>query len=164
MLVGAGDLTKEVAVTESSDPAKAAGTPGRRASDIMIRPVRTIKVSSTLIDAHNMMSGMGIHHLLVVDENETLVGVLSDRDIKKFASPFAGSKLEEKHDRATLKMPISGIMSKKVISCSPETTLKNCLEIMLQRSVHALPVVMPSGKLVGLVTATDLMKLLLNYL
>jgi acetoin utilization protein AcuB len=130
----------------------------------MIRPVKTIKTGAKLIEAHTMMSGMGIHHLLVVDAAGKLVGVLSDRDIKKFASPFAGSKVEDENDRATLSLPVERIMSKKVISVGPEATVKQCLETLLQKSIHALPVVDDTGKLLGLVTVTDILKLFLGRL
>ena len=142
----------------------APGTSAKTAGDVMVRPVRTIKASASLVEAHTMMTDMGIHHLLAIDDFGKLVGVLSDRDIKKFASPFAGSKLEEDRDRATLKLPVQSIMSKKVLSCPPDMPIKQCIELMLQKSIHAIPVVDGEGKLTGLVTATDMLRIFLGCL
>ena len=124
-------------------------------SDIMIKDLKTVTDTTTLIEAHMSMESKGVHHLLVVDEKGILVGVLSDRDVKKFSSPFAGSKLEQRQDRATMSIPISKIMTKKVFSCGPNDSIKTCTEVMLEKSIHSVPIVHEKGKLVGLVTATE---------
>ena len=137
--------------------------PSKRAADFMVRQTHTIDSNASLIDAHNQMQAFRIHHLLVVDKAGLLLGILSDRDVKKFSSPFAGSPIESDRDRATMKITVSRFASKDVFTCRPNDPLKKCIEIMLQKSVHAIPVVDESNRLLGIVTATDMLKLLLNF-
>ena len=135
-----------------------------KASDIMSSNLKKIKGSDTINDAFKAMNNAKIHHLLVVNDKDQLIGVVSDRDIKKIMSPFIGSKFEKPQDKATLLVKIEGVMSKKVESCSSEATLKNCIELMLQKVIHSVPIINEEGKLVGIVTATDVLKKFLGYL
>ena len=136
----------------------------KTASDIMVKPVKTVQASATLIEAHQQMQNLGVHHLLVVGDDGQLIGVLSDRDVKKFASPFAGSERESQQDRATMDLPVQKIASKNVTTCQTSDPIRKCLELMLGKSIHAIPVIDNKQKLVGLVTSTDLLKLMLDLL
>jgi CBS domain-containing protein len=61
-------------------------------------------------------------------------------------------------------MPVIKIASKKVTTCTDADPIRKCLELMLGKSIHAVPVVDSRQKLVGLVTSTDLLKLLLDLI
>lgn len=138
--------------------------PVTKASDIMSSNLKKIKGSATINDAHKMMMSLNIHHLLVVNDKDVLVGIVSDRDIKRMLSPFIGSKYESPQDKATLLVKVEGIMSKNVEKCTSEAPLKNCVEMMLQKVIHSVPIVNNEEKLVGIVTATDVLKKFLGYL
>lgn len=115
-------------------------------------------------EINKIMTDAKIHHLLVVDDSGKLIGVVSDRDIKKFISPFVGSKRETTQDKATLLIKVENVMIKNVITCRPDDSIKAVVEMMLQKTIHSTPVVDDSGKLVGVVTSTDLLKLFLTSL
>ena len=104
------------------------------------------------------------HHLLVVDENGRLTGIVSDRDIKKFVSPFAGSGIATPRDDATLKLRVNKIMTKNVVVIPPETTIRACIESMLKYAIHSLPVQDNDGKLIGIVTSTNILNYVLNII
>ena len=140
------------------------GVNATKVSDIMSKNLKKAHSKQTLGEVNQMMAESKIHHLLVVDDADKLIGVVSDRDIKKFISPFVGSKRETEQDKATLLIKVENIMVKNVITCRPEDTIKTIVELMLQKIIHSTPVVDDSGKLVGLVTSTDLLKLFLTSL
>jgi acetoin utilization protein AcuB len=135
----------------------------KSANDIMSKSLVHISSEQSLQDAHILMEQKGIHHLLVVDKMGSLIGVLSDRDIKKFASPFAGSKLESPKDRATLTMKVGTIVLQKPITVNPSSSLKECIELMLRKSIHSLPVVDENGRMLGIVTSTNIMRFFLSF-
>ncbi len=130
--------------------------------DAMTKKLVTMQVDSTLEDALHLMDSGGIRHLPLVDGMGSLVGLISDRDILKHISPMIGTGAEESRDKATLKKPLRSIMSQRLITVIPQTTIPKALELMLQHRIHCLPVVNGSGtmKLVGMVTSTDFLKLL----
>ena len=102
-----------------------------------------------------------ISHLLVVDDREKLLGIVSDRDLKEsWASPATTLSIHELKyllDRLTVGM----IMAKTVISVSPDTTIERAARTMQEKVISSLPVV-DDGKLVGILTRTDVMGVLLQ--
>ena len=82
----------------------------------------------------------------IVDKNKKLVGILTSKDIR-----FSPSKTA----------PVSEIMTKKVITASPNTNLKQAYDIMLKQKIGKLPLV-KNGKLVGLYSFADVKSLIKN--
>ena len=66
--------------------------------DIIIKNRSTLRATDTLEEAQKIMWDEKAHHLLVTDDKKKLIGVVSDRDIMKFSSPFAGSSLLMRED------------------------------------------------------------------
>ena len=130
--------------------------------DIMSSELFATSVNTTLEEAHQLMEERQAHHVLITDDSQRLVGVLSDRDIKKFASPFVGSMLETSQDKATFSLPAEFIMSKSVVTTSLQETVESSIQKMLENSIHSLPVLDDDGKLIGIVTSTDIFKYFLT--
>ena len=82
----------------------------------------------------------------IVDKNKKLVGILTSKDIR-----FSPSKTA----------PVSEIMTKKVITASPNTNLKQAYDIMLKQKIGKLPLI-KNGKLVGLYSFADVKSLIKN--
>jgi acetoin utilization protein AcuB len=131
--------------------------------DIMTKSTVRISPNDSLLFVSQLMKERSIKHVLVTSEACQLVGIISDRDIKRFSSPFAGSKLESPKDRATLQLPVSHFMSKTLITVKPEDPVKKCVELLLAKGISALPVVDDDG-VHGIVTTTNVLKLFLNFL
>ncbi|MCB9229205.1 MAG: CBS domain-containing protein [Deltaproteobacteria bacterium] len=134
-------------------------------SDVMTRKLYTVTPDADIKSIHEIMQKKCVQHLLVSGKSGELLGMISDRDIKKYISPFVGSGAETSKDRATLNLRAATIMAKNIIVAHPEDSLKHCTETMLSKSIHALPIVEKQGdRLVGLVTTTDLLRVLLSIL
>jgi acetoin utilization protein AcuB len=116
-----------------------------RVGEIMRTRVATISPGEPVDVALRRMRQARIRHL-VVQDGTAIVGVLSDRDI-----PPAGSKRQ---------VPaVEDVMSRQAVTCSPETTLRRAANVLRDRKIDSLPVV-EGGKLVGILTTTDLLEVI----
>lgn len=129
-------------------------------SRIMKTGVVSIGMDATLNAALEICSDQGIRHLPVVDEENRLVGILTDRDIRYHLSPRLGTLSENSSDRALLQRHVHVVMSRSVIVGSPEMTLAEGARLMLTHRVGCLPIVDSDSRIVGLVTTSDYLLLI----
>ena len=132
-----------------------------------------LQIHDTLAAAMQAMQDGDFRHIPVVNEQMNLLGIVSDRDVLRHL-PFAGRRppLPDKKFRehlfstdqknASLEMPLDGIMTRKVEYISPGSTAIEAVTILRNTKVSCLPVVDEQGKILGIVTVTNLMRLLLT--
>ncbi len=122
-------------------------------------PVVTLPDTS-IMKAAKMMKENAVRRLPVVDETGLLVGVVSDRDIKE-ASPSKATTLDMYELYYLLsEIKVSDIMTSKVFSVRPDDTMEKAAVIMMRKKIGGMPVVDESGKVVGVVTETDVFNVL----
>jgi len=136
----------------------------KTAADIMTRRIVGVGPKDELVSALKLMTDNGFHHLPVVDPDGVLLGIISDRDIKKFSSPFVGSAVSSVRDRATMHISVDTIMVKQVVKVGRSSTIRSCVEAMLQHQIHALPVTDEGNRIIGMVTVTNLLQSYLSLL
>ena len=140
---------------------------GRKISEIMSKRLETIGKEATLSEAARQMKDKSVRHLLVVDRaSGVFLGLVSDRDLKKFISPFIGSPRATPQDNATASIEVGKIMTDKdkVVTSSGDEELKSVVEKMLMKKFGCIPVVDAAGRAIGIVTRTDFLKVLLPFL
>lgn len=116
----------------------------RAESGMIIDPV-TLPLSAKVIDAKNAMKEYGIGGIPIVDENQTLKGIVTNRDLR----------FESNNAR-----PIIEVMTKENLVTVAEGTSLQQAEVVLQgHKIEKLPVVNDNYKLVGLITFRDITKL-----
>ena len=128
----------------------------RPVSDVMQREVATLEESERLDLADDIMRLGRVRHMPVVDGNR-IKGIVSQRDL--FAASLSKTiDFEPTERRAFLhSIDVSEVMSRDVVSVSPDTTLREAARRMLRRGIGCLPVV-EDDTLIGLVTETDLLR------
>jgi CBS domain-containing protein len=119
-------------------------------SDLMTKSVRALRADDDAATARNLLERTGFRHIPILNEFERVEGLLSDRDLLPF-------NLES--DRARL---ISTIMTKRVLTCFPETPLRLAAATMLEEGFSSLPVVNQHGVLLGILTTGDILKALVT--
>ncbi|HKL88803.1 MAG TPA: CBS domain-containing protein [Salinibacter sp.] len=124
---------------------------------IMSRDVVTVRPDAALMEIRGLLHQKGFNHLLVTEEDDTLCGVISDRDVLKAISPFLDTYSEEHRDVKTLSQPASEIMQSEPITVTPDTTIKEASMMLLDNRVSSLPVV-EGNELVGIVTGKDMLE------
>lgn len=133
-----------------------ASRPATFVRDVMKSPVHTIGMDDSLQVAKDMFDRKRCHHLVVLERRHVL-GVLSDRDILRAVSPFAGNRMMERsQDVTTLKKRVHQIMSRDLITVGPNETVTEATVKMLAERVSCLPVVDAERAPLGIVTIRDL--------
>lgn len=128
---------------------------------IMHTHLVTVPPNTTIVKARNVIKEKRINHLLVVDQKEDLIGLVSDRDVKQsWASPATALSVHELNYLLT-QLTVEMIMIRKIITISPGTTVERAALIMQENRISALPVI-DDEKLVGIITTTDVMEVLLQ--
>lgn len=127
----------------------------------MKKKVVTIDVNESMQDAISALKEHGILMLPVLDKGK-LVGVITDRDLKK-ASASDATTLEI-HELMYLlsKIKIKDIMTKKPKTVPPDYTLEETAEILLNNKISGVPVQDSNGKVVGTITQEDIFKAFLS--
>lgn len=131
----------------------------------MTKVVITIRPETSLLEARALLNKHQIRHLPVTDEENTLVGIVTDRDVRS-ATPsillddFDSAKERERQARITAR----DIMSKNPVTLKPMHTIQDALLIIQQKKVGALPVVDENNKLKGILSVRDLMRAFINVL
>jgi acetoin utilization protein AcuB len=127
-------------------------------AEIMTSDVSTIPMDMTLGQAMEVCSRKKIRHLPVVDEYGQLAGLVTDRDIRYLISPRIGTISENTADRESLKRPIHLIMIRTTVVATPQMSIAEAAQLMLDHRIGCLPVTDSQRKVIGMVTATDLIR------
>jgi len=131
----------------------------------MSRKVTTVVRETTVLEAQSLMKNHKIRHLPVVDENNRLVGMVTDRDVRS-ALPYdltkgaADPRVREKY----AYLQVGDIMSTDLLPVSPTHTLQDALLLLEKRKVGSLPVVDDENRIVGILSVRDLMRAFINVL
>lgn len=129
-------------------------------SEIMNRDLVTVDKQASLRRARRILDQHRIRHLLVV-EGKRLVGIVTDRDLRQAApsskSPLTISERQEFMD----ELKVLEVMSRKLITASSTTTIREAAKVMVSEKIGCLPVV-DGNQLVGIVTQADLLEMLVR--
>jgi CBS domain-containing protein len=120
----------------------------------MTRNVTVAPPELPLPAAWRIMERLDVRHLPIVRAG-ALFGILSDRDV------LLHSTREESGVLRVPEIAVAEVMSSELVTCEADTSVSELARIMTQRKVDAIPIVR-GLKLVGLVTSTDLMALLID--
>ena len=131
-------------------------------SQIMTTQVITVRMDNEVGTVRELFERFRFHHLLVVDEDGILVGVVSDRDLLKALSPFIETLIERPEDLRTLKKRVHQIMSHKPITASKDHTIRDAAVMMLNKKISCLPIVGSDRTIEGIVTWKDILKWLVE--
>lgn len=130
-------------------------------STIMTTSIIKLNITDTLTKAETLFKKNHIRHIPVVNSNK-IVGMLSYTDLLRISFADAVDEDDTIIDSTVYNMfSVEQVMSKNLVSVSPETTIKATAEILAKREFHALPVC-EGNLLVGIVTTTDLIQYLID--
>ena len=138
---GLGILHKNMTIEKQSEQVRKVK---RSESGLIIDPV-TLTANATIGDAQRIMRENKIGGIPIVDKEKKLVGILTNRDLRFEVDP---------------KRKVSEVMTKENLYTAPEgTDLKKAEELFKKTKVEKLPIVNKQGKLTGLFTYSDILKL-----
>lgn len=126
-------------------------------ASIMTQRVVTVDMDDRLAVAKDIFDHVTFNHLLVLDDTNTLAGVLSQRDLVKALSPNLGTAAEYSKDTETLLKRVHQVMSHRPITVSPEQSIQQASQLILKHDIGCLPV-LDNNQLVGIITWKDLLR------
>ena len=122
-------------------------TGGLTADKIMSQPVHTLHREESFQAAWDRMQVLGVNHLVVVDQTERPIGMISAVDIREHgvSSPVS----------------IANFVSERLIAASPDTLVSELALACVDQDINAIPI-MEADQLVGIVTRSDLLRLVIT--
>lgn len=127
--------------------------------DLMSKGVVTIEDTATCHEAVERMMRSHVRHLPVVDRRGALAGVVTDRDLRHYLfEPGTFTRIgNESVEKLLLARRVSEVMSAPAVAVSADDPLETAARLMLEDKIGSLPV-LDQGRLVGIVTETDLLR------
>lgn len=126
--------------------------------EIMTTEVTTVQETETMFDAAMIFARSSLRHLPVLRDTN-LVGVLTERDVKRFTPGLLSGVSSEQYNHLLESTPLSKVMTRDPMTLKPDQDVADAADIFSTKRFGCLPVV-DDGKLVGIVTTSDMLKLL----
>jgi acetoin utilization protein AcuB len=125
--------------------------------ELMTKALITASPDTPVLAAREQMVRERIRHLLVTGPGRELLGIVTDRDIRLNLPSQATSLSVWEMNYLLTKLTVEQVMTTSVIAVAPNRPVQEAAQLMLDHTIGALPVV-DAGKLVGIVTETDLLR------
>ncbi len=129
----------------------------------MSLPVITTDPDVPIMEALNVMRSKNIRRMPVVDKQGKLIGIVSDKDLLNAGPSNATSLSVWEINYLVGKIKIKDVMTRAVLTVSGDTPIEQAARMMVDNKVGGLPV-MEGDQLVGVITESDLFKILLELM
>lgn len=130
--------------------------------DWMSKNPIVIKTGSTLPDAYELMKEYNIRRLPVVDKEDRLMGIIARSDVREAQPSDATTLSIYELNYLLAKLTVDKIMTKKVLTVKPESSVAEAARMMLDYKVGGLPVVDGENHIVGIITESDIFRLVVK--
>ncbi|MBN2398289.1 MAG: CBS domain-containing protein [Deltaproteobacteria bacterium] len=128
----------------------------------MSRNLITVTPDTSILKAKNLLKEHSVDQLPVV-EGKRLVGIITDRDIRDNSPSSATTLSVHELNYLLSEMRVEKVMTRKVFTTTPGTTIEEAARLINEKHVNSLPVV-AGDELVGLITTCDLLNVLLDFM
>lgn len=130
-------------------------------SEWMTSPVISVSPTTSISSAHQIMKENGIRRLPVV-EDDRLCGIVTIGDVRE-ASPSDATTLSIwELNYLWAQLTVERVMTRKVFTVQPEMCILDAAQLMLDHKVSGVPVVDANGKLIGILTESDIFRMLVK--
>ncbi|MFC1859317.1 CBS domain-containing protein [Thermodesulfobacteriota bacterium] len=128
----------------------------------MTKKVITVEKDADILEAREIMAKHRIRHLPVVAQDNLLLGIVSDRDVRSVL-PFGVSQDSEEWKKSS-QLKVEEIMTKDPVTVPMTYTLQDALLLIQKKHVGAFPVVDENNRLKGIISVRDLLRAFTNVL
>lgn len=170
------DILRALAQPAVAESPRQNPPPGRPATvgQIMLTNIRPVPANASLAQVVNLLVSNVRRRVVVVDDRQQVVGIITDGDLIKRATPAERPgivqlltrrlPLGQTHSIALGDRTAAQVMTTPVITVSPHTLLPDALQLLLTHHVKRLPVVNAQGQVVGLVGRAGILQVLARNL
>lgn len=127
----------------------------------MSKAVVSVDPTTPIGEAHQLMKDNKIRRLPVV-KNEKLIGIVTIGDVREASPSDATSLSIWELNYIWGQLLVEKVMTKNVLTVSPDATVINAAKLMLENKISGLPVLDSSQKLVGMITESDVFRMLVK--
>jgi len=131
-----------------------------RVRDYMTSTVTSLTVNARLLDAALLIRRTGKRHVPVVSADGKVLGIISDRDVSRLAPSVLSPMGAEEYNKIFEGTSVTLAMTRDPVTIHPDAPVQQAVHIMTSRKFSSVLVTEPDGKLVGIITITDLLGLL----
>lgn len=124
-----------------------------KVNDYMSRPAFTLRSDADYKEGLLLMQEHGLHHVPVLDASDKLTGIVAERDLLLAAIRYLQSSIE-----------VGEVMHRDVVTATTDMPLTEAAALMRSRSIGGLPVVDGNGRVVGVITESDIFKAFVELL
>jgi acetoin utilization protein AcuB len=122
------------------------------ADQIMQRQVVSVSADDDVAQAWRILREQGIRQAPVLTDNAQLIGIVSERDLLTAINIDAGHVVE------SLTRQVRDVMTTPVVAAEPVTDIRRIAAVMLERRVDGVPITSQTGRLVGFVSRSDILR------
>jgi len=130
--------------------------------DIMTTDFITLQEDESLLDATLIFARSGFRHIPILNGTQ-LAGIVTERDLKHYTPSILSGIPPEEYNRVMEGTPLAKIMIRELVTIEPGESVYGAARLLFDRRIGCLPVV-EGGELKGIVTTTDMLKLLIQML
>lgn len=126
--------------------------------NLMTKKLITLNLDDDLNKAREIFNRYKIHHVLILNDEGELAGVITDRDIFKHLSPTIGTRNESPKDITLSQKRIHQIMSRNLVCGQTELSVSAAVLLFHDNHVSCLPIIDKNNKPIGILTWRDILK------
>jgi CBS domain-containing protein len=163
---GAGALRGKGSTGSGKDAGERPRRPGRvlLVKDVMMAPVLTVRSAATAHEALETMKLRRIQHLVIVNADGCVEGVLSDRDLRSAQPSLVLVPDRHTREKALSLIRVADVMTPHPLTAKPTEPVVSVLERMLAAKVGSIPVLDDYGRPIGILTGFDVVRLAIRLL
>ena len=135
-----------------------------RVRNYMTKNVITLSADARLLDAALLLRRTGKRHVPIVNSEGKAVGIISDRDVSRLAPSVLSPLGPDEYNQIFENTSITLAMTKDPITILPDAPVRQAVNIMHSKKISSVLVTEADNKLVGIITTTDLLGLLDQFL
>lgn len=125
---------------------------------IMTSNVLTLSPTDSFSKAQEELKRVSFHHLLITDESDKLVGIISDRDMMSQVATYVNKNNGESFTDFLPRLTVADVMTRDIISIDEETPIQAASILLLEHNFSCLPIIDAEHSVRGIVTWKDLLK------
>jgi CBS domain-containing protein len=129
-------------------------------NELMTPRPASIQGEAPIREALDIMLELDVRHLPVVNDDNEVIGMISDRDLRTMFQPAEGPPELVAWANRRLAQPVSSLMSGDVLQVQSDDDAQDAIDLMLEHRVGALPVTSAEGRLVGIVSYIDVLRMI----
>jgi CBS domain-containing protein len=146
---------------EDVDALLQSGKPTLLAQDVMFSPVVTLSPDTKLLQAQDLIQQRRFRHIPIATLDGNVVGILSDRDVLRALASPAVSHIPSSVN--VVQSSVHHFMNQPVLVAKPETEIRAIVRVMFEEHIGAMPIVSDTGQLVGIITRSDILRVLIAH-